>query len=280
MEVKFIEAGKFFADGGAMFGAIPKTAWNRRYPCDQKNGCILTMRCALIITDDGRVILIDTGAGDKQLAKLSYYRFFDLKDIAKELSLYGISCEDVTDVVLTHLHFDHCGYVTRKDEKSGGLSLAFPRAVHWVSNGQWENFLQPHPLERDSYFHENLLLVRDLGLLQLVNSDTELCRNVNLRLYGGHTTGQLVPYINTPDQTFVFAGDVIPLVASVSPEWISAYDVSPLVSYNEKIRMLEEAVIKKQRIIYCHDAYVESSEIKKLNSFYKAINITGREENA
>ncbi|WP_106830188.1 MBL fold metallo-hydrolase [Parabacteroides pacaensis] len=280
MEVKFIEAGKFFADGGAMFGAIPKTAWDRRYPCDRKNGCILTMRCALIMTDDGRVILIDTGAGDKQLAKLSYYRFFDLKDIAKELSLYGISCEDVTDVVLTHLHFDHCGYVTRKNEKSGELSLAFPRATYWVSNRQWENFLHPHPLEKDSYFHENLLLVRNLGLLQLVNSDTELCRDVSLRLYDGHTPGQLVPYINMPDQTFVFAGDVIPLVASVSPEWISAYDVSPLVSYNEKIRMLEEAVIKKQRIIYCHDAYVESSEIKKLNSFYKAVNITGREENA
>lgn len=238
------------------------------------------MRCILIITDDGRVILIDTGAGNKQLAKLSYYRFFDLKEIAEELSLYGISCEDVTDVVLTHLHFDHCGYVTLKNEKSGELSLAFPQATHWVSCQQWENFLYPHPLEKDSYFHENLLLVRDLELLQLVNSDTELCRGVYLRLYNGHTPGQLVPYINMQDQTFVFAGDVIPLVASVSPEWISAYDVSPLVSYNEKVRMLEEAVIKKQRIIYCHDAYVESSEIKKFNSFYKAINMKCRKDNA
>ena len=280
MKLQIIDTGYFYADGGAMFGAIPKSAWSRRYPSDETNGCVLAMRSLVIKTDDGRIVLVDNGAGNKHLKQLSYYRFFNLVDLGTELRNRGIQPEEITDVVLTHLHFDHCGYTTQKDESTGHLFLSFPNANHWVSRKQWENFLQPHPLERDSYFHENLLLVRDLGLLQLVNSDTVVCRDVNLRLYGGHTTGQLVPYINMPDQTFVFAGDVIPLVASVSPEWISAYDVSPLVSYNEKIRMLEEAVIKKQRIIYCHDAYVESSEIKKFNSFYKAINITGREENA
>lgn len=269
MKVELIEAGRFYADGGAMFGAVPKTAWRRRYPADEDNGCILTMRCALITTPDGRVVLVDNGAGDKQLAALSYYRFFDLRDMAEELEQRGITCADVTDVVLTHLHFDHCGYTTRRDRESGTLSLAFPNATCWVSLRQWENFLHPHPLEADSYFPENLLPVEAAGKLQLVTADTPLCDGITLRLYDGHTPGQLVPYIETEEETLVFAGDVIPLVASVSAEWISAYDGSPLVSYHEKVRMLEEAAAKHQRLIYCHDAYTESSGIKRVNNFFK-----------
>lgn len=271
MKVELIETGKFYADGGAMFGAIPKTAWKRRYPCDENNGCILTMRCALVVTGSGRIVLIDNGAGNKRLAELSYYRFFDLKDLKEELALRGISCNDVTDVVLTHLHFDHCGYTTLKEKETGNLVPAFPNAVCWVSEKQWVNFLHPHPLEKDSYFLENLLPVSEAGKLELVPTDKELCEGITLRLYDGHTPGQLVPYIETPQETVVFAGDVIPLAASVSPEWISAYDGSPLISYQEKVRMLDEAVRLQQRIIYCHDAYVSGSKIKKIGGFYKAI---------
>lgn len=269
MEIDLIDTGCFYADGGAMFGAIPKTAWSRRYPSNEKNGCVLTMRSLLISKYPEKIILVDNGAGNKHLDQLSYYNFFNLVDLEEELRKKGITPEQVTDVILTHLHFDHCGYSTRKDEKTGELYPSFPNATHWVSRKQWENFLHPNPLEKDSYFMENMQAIADKGLLRLIDTDTKLCPDIELRIFDGHTPGQLVPYITTSEQTFVFAGDVIPLVASVSPEWISAYDTYPVTSYLEKIRMLEEAAREGQVLIYCHDAYTKCSTVKKVNNFYK-----------
>lgn len=269
MEIDLIDTGCFYADGGAMFGAIPKTAWSRRYPSNEKNGCILTMRSLLISKYPEKIILIDNGAGNKHLDQLSYYNFFNLVDLEEELRKKGITPEQVTDVILTHLHFDHCGYSTRKEEKTGELYPSFPNATHWVSRKQWENFLHPNPLEKDSYFMENMQAIADKGLLRLIDTDTKLCPDIELRIFDGHTPGQLVPYITTSEQTFVFAGDVIPLVASVSPEWISAYDTYPVTSYQEKVRMLEEAAREGQVLIYCHDAYTKCSTVKKVNNFYK-----------
>ena len=268
MDLRIIDTGYFHADGGAMFGAVPKTAWSRRYPSDEKNGCVLAMRSAIIRTDDGRVILIDNGAGDKQLKRLSYYRFFDLIDLSDKLRENGVRPEAVTDVVLTHLHFDHCGYTVQRDSSSGELSLAFPNATHWVSRRQWENFLHPNALEAESYFEENMRLVEEKGLLRLIDGDTPLASSVELRLYDGHTPGQIAPYIHTPERTYVFAGDVIPLATSVSPEWISAYDTYPVTSYDEKLRMLEEAAREKQALIYCHDAYTICTTVKKVNDYF------------
>ena len=269
MEIDLIDTGCFYADGGAMFGAIPKTAWSRRYPSNEKNGCILTMRSLLISKYPEKIILVDNGAGNKHLNQLSYYNFFNLVDLEEELRKKGITPEQVTDVILTHLHFDHCGYSTRKEEKTGELYPSFPNATHWVSRKQWENFLHPNPLEKDSYFMENMQAIADKGLLRLIDTDTKLCPDIELRIFDGHTPGQLVPYITTSEQTFVFAGDVIPLVASVSPEWISAYDTYPVTSYQEKVRMLEEAAREGQVLIYCHDAYTKCSTVKKVNNFYK-----------
>ena len=276
MDLQLIDTGFFYADGGAMFGAIPKTAWSHRYPCDERNGCVLAMRTVLVTTDCGRIILIDNGAGEKHLKQLSYYRFFALADLNTELLKRGISPEQITDVVLTHLHFDHCGYVTREKQQpdhTPGYELSFPNATHWVSRRQWENFLHPNALEKDSYFIENMQAVEENGKLYLIDEDTQLCPVVNLRLFDGHTPGQIAPYITMPERTYVFAGDVIPLEASVSPEWISAYDTYPVLSYREKIRMLEEAAHKKQALIYCHDAYTRCSTVKKVNAFYKKENV-------
>lgn len=269
MNIQLIDTGYFHADGGAMFGAIPKTAWIRRYPSDETNGCIMAMRSVLVSTDNGHKILIDNGAGNKHLKLLSYYKFFDLIDLGDALRLRGIAPEEITDVVLTHLHFDHCGYTTRLEGPAENLTLSFPNATHWVSRRQWENSLRPNPLEKDSYFPENMEAVEKAGLLRLVEEDTFLCPQLELRLFDGHTPGQIVPYIYQPEGTFVFAGDVIPLAASVSPEWISAYDTFPVTSYQEKTRMLEEAVKKGQILIYCHDAYTRCSTVKKINSYYK-----------
>lgn len=269
MKIELIDTGYFYADGGAMFGAIPKTAWSRRYPSNETNGCVLAMRSALITTDEGKVILVDTGAGTKQLKKLGYYQFFNLSDLHAELQKRGIRVEQVTDVVLTHLHFDHCGYATLEVAGNQELAIAFPQATHWVSQAQWNNFQHPNPLEKDSYFPENMEAIEKNGLLRLVTTETTLSSSVTLKLFDGHTPGQLVPYISTPERTFVFAGDVIPLVASLSPEWISAYDTYPVISYIEKVRLLEEAVAQQQAIIYCHDAYTYCTTVKRVNGFYK-----------
>lgn len=269
MDIQIIDTGYFYADGGAMFGAIPKTAWSRRYPSNETNGCILAMRSLLISNAPGKVVLIDNGAGTKHLKQLSYYNFFDLVDLGAELQKRDISPEQVTDVVLTHLHFDHCGYSTLRNEDTGEIVPAFPNATHWVSRKQWENFLHPNALEKDSYFLENMKTIEDNGLLRLIDTDTELCQGIDLRLFDGHTPGQIAPYIQTSGQTFVFASDVIPLAASVSPEWISAYDTFPVTSYQEKVRMLEEAAREGHAIIYCHDAYTKCSTVKKVNDFFK-----------
>ena len=272
MDIRLIDTGFFHADGGAMFGAIPKTAWSRRYPSNEQNGCILAMRSMLIHNGEGKIILIDNGAGNKHLKRLSYYNFFGLIDLKDELLKQGITCEEVTDVILTHLHFDHCGYTTQQEKLPDGNTLykmCFPNATHWVSRRQWENFLHPNALEADSYFIENMQTVCENSKLCLIENDTTLCPGINLRLFDGHTPGQIVPYVTTPERTYVFAGDVIPLAASVSPAWISAYDTCPLVSYNEKLRMLEEAAAENQAIIYCHDAYTACSTVKKVNDFFK-----------
>lgn len=263
-KIEIIDTGYFYADGGAMFGAVPKSAWARKYPADASNGCVLAMRSLLLTTADGRRMLIDTGAGEKHLRQLSYYRFFQLKDLREELRRRSVEPEEITDVVLTHLHFDHCGFCTRREGES--WQLVFPNATHWVSEAQWVNFLHPHALERDSFFPEDLEAVEAQGKLKLLPDASCLAPDVRLIQCSGHTPGQLVPIIQTEQETVVFAGDVIPLVASVSPEWISAYDTQPLVSYEEKTKLLERATQEQWRMIYCHDAYTVSSRIKKTDS--------------
>ncbi|MDR1407983.1 MAG: MBL fold metallo-hydrolase [Tannerella sp.] len=267
--IQLINTGFFYADGGAMFGATPRRAWSRRYPADVQNRCMLAMRAGLVTTGCGRVVLIDNGIGDKQLEKLKHtsYRFFDLADVGQALAKRGIAPGQVTDVVLSHLHFDHCGYTTRCEH--GRVIPSFPKATCWASRAQWENSLHPTPLEADSYFHENIEAVATTGRLRLIETDTDLCESVRLRLYDGHTCGQIATYVRNGSRTAVFAGDVIPLAAQVSPLWISAYDTHPLTSYYEKLRMLDEAAAEKQVIVHYHDACTPCSTVHKINSFFK-----------
>lgn len=267
--VHLINAGCFYADGGALFGATPQSAWQRRYPCNEQNRCILAMNAGLVITDNQRIILIDNGVGNKQLDQLksTTYQFFNLTDLNEAIRQYGITAEQVTDVVLTHLHFDHCGYTTKKE--NGQISLSFPNAACWVSKAQWENSISPNALEMDSYFRENMQAVEQAGQLKLIEQDCELCEHVALRIYNGHTVGQITPYIETAHQVFVFAGDVVPIAAQISPKWISAYDIYPLTSYHEKMRLLNDAAENNYAVIYYHDAYTPCTTIKRINNFFK-----------
>ncbi len=269
MNLQIIDTGYFYADGGAMFGAIPKSSWSRRYKVNDQNTCILAMRTLVVQEENGRIILVDNGAGYKHLKALSYYRFFGLQDLHEALRKRGIEPTDVTDMVFTHLHFDHCGYTTLQEPAGDALRLAFPNATHWVSRRQWENFLHPHPLEQDSYFPEDMQLVKASGQLRLVEEEElTLTPHVRLQLFDGHTPGQIAVYCDLPERTYLFAGDVIPLAAHLSLAWISAYDAAPLRSYEAKERMLAEAVTHKQAIIYCHDAHTLCTTVKRINRFY------------
>lgn len=260
-------AGSFKADGGACFGVVPKRAWQKQYPCDEENFCNLVMRSLLIDTGD-RKILIDTGTGNKQTDYLKYYGIKEIVDFESLLNPFGYSCHDITDVILTHLHFDHCGGCTEFDPQKQ-VRPVFPRASYWVGESQWRNFLNPNVREGDAYFLENMLPIYDAGKLKLVTENIFLCKEVELRLFHGHTPGQIAIYIHTQPSTFVFAGDVIPLAANIPLAWVSAYDTYPITSMNEKKRMLDEAVVHKQILIFEHDAFTEACTVKLENGKYK-----------
>lgn len=267
MKLIKIEANFFRVDGGAMFGVVPKRLWQKQYPCDENNLCEVALRCLLV--DLGvRKILIDTGAGNKHERLLHSYRFSGITDIRDEITKRGYSPSEITDVVLTHLHFDHCGGCTFFDENKREFNLTFPNATHWVGAAQWENFLSPNPREDDSFFIENMQAVADAGKLKRIYEDTWLCREIELRLFNGHSCGQLLPYIHTPKQTILYVGDVIPLAAAVRLRWVSAYDIEPLISINEKTTLLKEAAEKKQILFFEHDRYNECCTIEeKQNKF-------------
>lgn len=267
-DIKIIDSGYIMADGGAMFGAIPKRAWKRKYECNEENLCPLVMRC-IFATSDKYKILVDTGMGNKQPDATSYYQPHSLIDIEDAIMGLGYSSDDVTDVILTHLHFDHCGYATRKDA-TGKIIPSFKNARYWLSRKQWESFLNPNRLEAESFFTENILPIYDAGLLHFVDDDIDLYEGLKLRLFDGHSAGQIVPYIQTNNGTHVFTGDLIPTSAHVPIEWISAYDICALASATEKLRFLIEAEKEKYTLIYCHDTKIEMSRIKKINDNFKA----------
>lgn len=271
MKLHKIEAGSFHVDGGAIFGVVPKRVWQKRYPCDSENFCQLNMRCLLIDTGDKR-ILIDSGTGDKQLDYLKYYGFKGVVNFETELNKLGYSCSDITDVILTHLHFDHCGGCTSYNTDRSEIKLTFSNATHWVGKTQWENFLEPNVREGDSYFPENMLAVREAGKLKLVTENQWICPEVEIRLFNGHTVGQLVSYIYTGEKTFIYVGDVIPVAATITVSWISAYDTYPVTAMTEKKELLDEAVAKQQILFFEHDAYTECCTVKEINGKFRLEN--------
>lgn len=256
VEYQILNSGFFYADGGAMFGAIPKSTWIRKYPCDETNTCRMAMRC-LLVWNENRVVLLDTGVGSRNLGKLSYYRFQELQDISVQLKQSGFSPEDVTDVVLSHLHFDHCGGCTYIDE-SGDLQLTYPKAKHWVSQKQWKNYLHPNRLEKHSFREPDMLPVQKAGLLHLIEKGTDLFPGFTMSLYDGHSRGQIVSFIETANGLCVFSGDVFPTSAHLSIDWLSAYDIEPLLSVESRLRLKQEAKGKNAFLVLYHDAFKET----------------------
>lgn len=264
--IKFhiIESGYFMADGGAMFGPIPKMYWERKYPCNEKNLCVMAMRCLFVETENRR-ILIDTGVGNKH--ELKFYQPHNLKDIVEEIKGIGYEPHEITDVVLTHLHFDHCGYATCFDKDKKAIPT-FTNATYWLSKAQWENYRSPLLYEKDAFYPENIEPIYNANQLKLINEDVELLKGFSLKLYDGHTPGQIAAFIDTKNEKIVYPGDVVPTSAHVSLGWLSAYDNNAALAMEEKKRLLDKVVEEERTAIFYHDAKTVSAKVVQKNGYY------------
>ncbi len=265
MKIFTIEAGSFSTDGGAMFGVMSRKVWAHKYPVDEDNRCPLAMRC-LFVDFGERKVLFDSGVGLKPTG-MSYYGFHDVIDIEAALESQGYKASDVTDVVLSHLHFDHCGGCT-KALADGRLVMTFPNARHWTTKGQWENSLHPTFWEEDAYLRENMQAVYDAGKLELLTADRQLFEGLTLRIYQGHTTDQLASFIETPQGSFVFSGDVVPMSLHITQGCIAAIDNAAAVSAEEKMRLMQAAEAISARLIFYHDSITASACIKRVGKHY------------
>jgi len=262
MNLYKIETGNFKLDGGAMFGVVPKTLWNQVYPADENNLCNLSMRCLLIETDEKK-ILIDAGIGNKQDDKfLSHYYLNGDFSMEKSLSANGFKPEDITDVVLTHLHFDHCGGAVSKDYLNN-LYLTFPNAEYWISDAQYKWAINPNQREKASYFQENIQPIIERGKIHFVEKETRLCNEVQLRLFNGHTDGLIIPFITYKNKTLVFTADLLPTAAHIPASWVCGYDTRPLISMEERNSFLSETVKNNYVLFFEHDIYRECCTLKE-----------------
>ncbi|MFC1476673.1 MBL fold metallo-hydrolase [Fibrobacterota bacterium] len=262
MKLYAINAGTFKLDGGAMFGVVPKVLWQKKYPADENNLCTWVMRCLLVDTGE-RKILIDTGIGDKQDEKfLKHYH--PGKEETPEISLarYGFTCDDITDVIPSHLHFDHCGGGVKYNSEGTGFELTFKNARYWISKQQWGNAVKPNIREKVSILKENFLPIKDSGQLQLIEKDTEIYDGIILRLFNGHTDGLIVPFIKYGSRTVVFVSDLFPSTAHIPIPYVMAYDNQPLVTLKEKEEFLKEALENDYILFFGHDLYNECCSVQ------------------
>ncbi|MES2429899.1 MAG: MBL fold metallo-hydrolase [Bacteroidota bacterium] len=259
MKLYSINAGYFKLDGGAMFGVVPKSIWNKLNPADENNMCSWALRC-LLIEDEERLILVDTGMGDKQDAKFFSYYFLHGDDtLDKSLAQYGFTKDDITDVVLTHLHFDHCGGAIIKDNDK--LVPAFKNAVYWSNERHWKWAIEPNEREKASFLKENILPIQESGFLKLINLSTddrqlttdERLPNISFFIANGHTDAMMLPVINYKGKTIVYMADLLPSIAHIPLPYIMGYDMFPMKTLEEKKRFLQQALKNDYILFFEHD---------------------------
>ncbi|MBU0508089.1 MBL fold metallo-hydrolase [bacterium] len=257
-KVSAIEAGDFRLDGGAMFGVVPKVLWNRTNRADELNRIEMVMRC-LLIEDADRKILVDSGAGDKEGQKFTDMYAVDntQNSLLRSLAALAIKPEQITDVIHTHLHFDHAGGSTRLD--SGRVVPMFPNARHYVQKRHWVHALNPTDRDRASFFDHNYRPVQEAGLLELVEGDTELFPGVELIVHDGHSPAMQSVRVFGGDSSIWFPADLIPLSVHVPLPYIMGYDLFPMTTLAEKKRLLPRALEEKWILVYEHDPRITAS---------------------
>jgi glyoxylase-like metal-dependent hydrolase (beta-lactamase superfamily II) len=263
MKLYSVNTGYFKLDGGAMFGVVPKSIWNKLNPADDNNLCSWALR-SLLIEDGERLILIDTGIGDKQDAKFfSHYYLHGDDSLDKSLAKHGFSKGDITDVILTHLHFDHCG---GSIERNGDqLVPAFKNATYWSNEKHWEWATKPNDREKASFLKENILPIQESGQLKFVPAEegTSVLDNIKIRFVNGHTDAMMLPQISYKDKTIVYMADLLPAAAHIPIPYVMAYDMFPLTTLNEKKSFLNEAVENNYFLFFEHDPGIECCSLER-----------------
>ncbi len=264
MQVYSIPTGFFKLDGGAMFGVVPKTLWSKVHPADENNLCTWAMRC-LLIEEGDKLILVDNGIGDKQDARfLSHYYLHGDDSLDKSLAAHGFHRDDITDVFLTHLHFDHCGgSIIREGDR---LVTAFKNAKYWSHSRHWKWATDPNDREKASFLKENILPIQASGQLRFVDElggGDAVLPGLSVRLVYGHTDAMMLPEFAYKGRTIVFMADLLPSIWHIPMPWVMAYDMFPLTTLTEKKAFLEEAAVKKYVLFFEHDPVIECCEVEK-----------------
>ena len=260
-----IEAGNFKLDGGAMFGVVPKPLWKITNPPDENNRIEMASRC-LLVEEESRLILIDTGMGNKQSDKFfSHYGLWGTHSLDSSLLKSGFHRDEITDVFLTHLHFDHCGGAIKKSEK-GFFKPAFKNAVFWIHKNHWEWATNPNAREKASFLSDNILPLKDSGQLKFIEGQGPLLDNLplpfSIYLVDGHTEKQMLPMFEYKGQNLIYAADLIPTVGHLPVAYIMGYDTRPLITLAEKTTFLKDAVKKNTLLFLEHDPYHELISLK------------------
>ena len=256
MQLYTIDTGFFKLDGGAMFGVVPKSLWNKVNPADANNLCSWALRC-LLIEDGGKLILVDNGIGDKQDAKFfSHYYLHGDDTLDKSLASHGFHPDDITDVFLTHLHFDHCGgSIVRQGER---LVPAFKNAQYWSHSRHWKWATEPNDREKASFLKENILPIQESGRLKFVDVEYPALNGVlvpglSVRLAEGHTAAMMLPQLTWKGRTIVFMADLLPSMGHFPQPYVMAYDMFPMTTMQEKRAFLEEAAAGGYVLFFEHD---------------------------
>ena len=260
MNLYTIDTGYFKLDGGAMFGVVPKSIWNNLNPSDERNLCDWAMRC-LLVEEGNRLILIDWGLGNKQSEKFfSYYEPHGEATLFSSLKNHGFSPDDVTDVFLTHLHFDHCGGAIKIE--GDDFLPAFPNATYYCNERHWEWAVKPNSREKASFLKENILPIKESGQLRMLNKEDEIFPGFNTIFVNGHTEAMMLPVIHYKEHTIVYMADLIPSSGHIPISYVMAYDVRPLITIEEKEVFLNIAVENNYILFFEHDPKIEACSLR------------------
>jgi len=263
MKLHTIDTGFFKLDGGAMFGVVPKTIWNKSNPADENNLCTWAMRC-LLLEDGNRLILIDTGIGNKQDAKFfSYYYLHGDASLNSSLAKLGFSADDITDVFLTHLHFDHVGGAVKRNEER--LIPTFRNATYWSNKQHWDWAVNPNDREKASFLKENILPIQESGQLKFIDAqdNVHFMDGFDVRFVYGHTDAMMLPLISYKGKKLLYMADLLPSVGHLPLPYVMAYDMFPLTTLNEKKIFLSEALEKEYILYFEHDPVNECCTLQQ-----------------